>query len=51
MLTRPNESEFAPFQKIYIDTVGEDVMAELAQQREDFCKYIEGLTRITLRTL
>ena len=44
MLTRPNDSEFAPFQKIYIDTVGDDVMSELSQQREDFCNYIDGLT-------
>jgi len=43
MLTRPNESEFPPFQKKYIDTVGDDVFAELTQQREDFCNYIDGL--------
>ena len=44
MLTRPNDSEFAPFQKIYIDTVGDDVLSELSQQREDFCNYIDDLT-------
>ena len=44
MLTRPNDSEFAPFQKKYIDTVGDDVLAELAQQREDLCNYIDGLS-------
>lgn len=44
MLTRPNDSEFAPFQKKYIDTVGEDVLSELAQQRETFCNYIDSLT-------
>ncbi|MBT8233109.1 MAG: DinB family protein [Saprospiraceae bacterium] len=44
MLTRPKETEFAPFQKKYMDTVSDDVMAELAKQREYFCEYIENLT-------
>lgn len=43
MLKRPNESEFAPFQKKYIDTVQDDVMSELKSQREELCNYIDSL--------
>ncbi|MHB1180134.1 MAG: DinB family protein [Daejeonella sp.] len=43
-MNRPQPSEYAPFSKIYIDTVSDQIVAELEHQANSFPSFLKGLT-------
>lgn len=43
-MNRPQPSEYAPFYKTYIDTVSDQVIAELEHQANSFPSFLKGFT-------